>query len=136
MCAIENFDRFLNRGEETEAARHKRYVVVDRFRNAYNRHRMASLPSFLKERIGAALGAVAANREQDVNIAPNEVVYSGCHIDRAARSPEGCSTVLMNLVNKCGRDYRRFRAARGIKTLITAPESQHFDHSIGMMEFK
>ena len=97
---------------------------------------MASLPGLLKEGVAAALGAVAADGEQGMNIAPDEVVYSGCHIDRTARSAEYCSAVLMYLVNKCGRDYHRFRAARGIKTLITAPEPQHLGHSIGMMEFK
>src|SRR4029077_19238605 len=97
---------------------------------------MASLPGLLKERVAAALGAVAADGEQDTNIAPNEVVHRGCHIDRAARGPEYRSAVVMNLVNKCGRDHHRFGAARGVKTLITAPEAQHFRHPIGMMEFQ
>jgi hypothetical protein len=97
---------------------------------------MASLPGLLKQGVAAALGAVAADGEQDMNVAPNEIVHSGCHIDRAARSPEYSSAVVMNLVNKCRRDHRRFRAARGVKTLITASETQYFGHSIGMMEFK
>jgi hypothetical protein len=97
---------------------------------------MTSLPGFLKERVAAALGAVAADGEQDMNIALNEIVHSGRHVYRAAGSPEYRSAVMMNLVNKCGRDYRRFRAARGVKALITASEPQHLGHSIGMMEFK
>src|SRR6516165_8660799 len=97
---------------------------------------MAALPGFLKEIVAAALGAVTADGKQDVNVAPDKVVHGGCRIDRTARSPEYCSAVLMYLVNKCGRDYHRFRAARGIKALITAPESQHLGHSIGMVEFK
>jgi hypothetical protein len=68
------------------------------------------------------LGAVAADGKQDINIAPDKVVHSGRRIDRTARSAEYCSAVLMDLVNKSGRDYHRFPAARGIKTLITAPE--------------
>ena len=97
---------------------------------------MAALPGFLKEIVAAALGAVAADGKQDINVAPDKVVHSGCRIDRTARSPEYCSAVLMYLVNKCGRDYHRLRAACRIKTLITAPEPQHLGHSIGMMEFK
>src|SRR6516165_3452087 len=97
---------------------------------------MAAPLRLLKEIVAAALGAVAADGKQDIDVAPDKVIHSGCHIDRAARSSEYCSTVLMYLVNKCGRDYHRFRAARGIKTLITAPEPQHLGHSIGMMEFK
>ena len=97
---------------------------------------MAALPGFLKEIVAAALGAVAADGKQDINVAPDKMVHSGCRIDRTARSAEYCSAVLMDLVNKCGRDYHRFRAARGIKALITAPESQHLGHSIGMVEFK
>ncbi len=34
--AVENSDRFLNRGEVTESTRHKCYVVVHRFRDTYN----------------------------------------------------------------------------------------------------
>src|SRR5215831_16512765 len=96
---------------------------------------MASLSGQLKERIAAALGAVTADGEQDMDIAPNQVVHSGGHIDGAARSPEYCAAVVMNLVDKCRRDHRRFRTARGVKTLITAPEAEHFGHSISMMEF-
>jgi hypothetical protein len=134
--AVDNLHGFLNRSEVAESARHKRYVVVHRFRDAYDRERMTSLPGFLKERVATALGAVAADGEKDMNITPNKVIHSGCRIDRTARSAEYCSTVLMDLVNKCGCDYYRFRAARGIKTLITAPEPQHLGHSIGMMEFQ
>jgi hypothetical protein len=97
---------------------------------------MASPPGFLKERVSTALGAVAADGKQDVNAVPDEVVDSRCHIDRAARSPEYCSAVLMNLINKCGRNYRRFRTAGWVKTLITAFEPEHLGHSIGMVEFK
>src|SRR6516164_1325815 len=97
---------------------------------------MTSLPGFLKERVAATLGAVAADGEQDMNIAPNKIVHSGCHIDRTARSAEYGSAVVMNLVNKCGRNHRRFGTARGVKTLITASEPQHLGHSISMMEFK
>src|SRR6516164_8251629 len=136
VCAVENLNRFLNRCEVTESARHKRHVVVYRFRDAYYRERMTSLPGFLKERVAAALGAIAADGEQDMNIASNEIVHSGRHIDRAARSPEYRSAVVMNLVNKCGCDHHRFRTARGVKTLITAFEPENLGHSIGMMEFK
>src|SRR6516164_3006945 len=136
VCAVENLNRFLNRCEVTESARHKRHVVVYRFRDAYYRKRMTSLPGFLKERVAAALGAVAADGEQDMNIAPNKIVYSGRHVDRAAGSPEYRSAVMMNPVNKCWRDYLRFRTARRVKTLVTASEAQHLGHSIGMIEFK
>src|SRR4029077_20832565 len=71
-----------------------------------------------------------------MNIAPNEVVHRGCHIDRTARSAEYCSAMLVNVINKCMGNSHRFRPARGIKTLITAPEPQHLGHSVGMMEFK
>ena len=97
---------------------------------------MASLPGLLKEGVAAALGAVAADGEQDMNIAPDEVVYSGYHIDRTARSAEYCSTMLVNVINKRMGDHHRFRTARGIKPLITAAEPQHLGHSIGIMEFK
>jgi hypothetical protein len=96
---------------------------------------MASLPGLLKESVAAALGAVAAHREQDMDIAPDEVIHCRCHIDRAARSSKYGSAVVMNLVNKRRRDHRRFRTARRVKTLITAPEPQHLGHSVGMMEF-
>jgi hypothetical protein len=136
VCAVENFDRFLNRSEVTERARYKRYVVVHRFWDTYHRERVASLPGFSKERVAAALGTVAADSEQDMNITPNKVVHGGRHIDRAAGSPEYCSAVLMNLVHKCGRDHRRFRTAGWVKTLVTASKSHYLGHSIGMVEFK
>src|SRR5271166_2162577 len=97
---------------------------------------MTSPPGFLEERVATALGAVATDGEQDVNVTPNKVIHSGCRIDRATRSPEYRSAVLVNLVDKRGRDHRRFRTAHGVKTLITASESQHLGNSIGMMEFK
>ena len=61
---------------------------------------MTSLPGFLKERVAAALGAVAADGKQDVNVAPDKIVHSGCRIDRTARSAEYCSAVLMYLVKQ------------------------------------
>jgi len=60
----------------------------------------------------------------------------GCRIDWTARSAEYCSAMLVNVINECMGDHRRFQAARGIKTLITAPEPQHLGDSVGMMEFK
>src|SRR5258708_12033695 len=95
---------------------------------------MASLTGWLKERVAGALGAVAAEGEQDTNIAPNEVVHRGCHIDRAPRGPKYCSAMVMNLVNKCGRDHHRFGAPDGVKTLITTPEPRHFQHPVSMMD--
>src|SRR5436305_15093479 len=97
---------------------------------------MAALPGLLKEFVTAALGAVAADGKQDINVAPDEVVHSGCHIDQTARRAEYCSTMLVNVINKCMGDHRRFRTARGIKPLVTAREPQHLGHAIGMMEFK
>src|SRR5271166_731239 len=97
---------------------------------------MAAPLRLLIEFVAATLGAVAANGKQDINVAPNEVVHSCCHIDWTARSAEYCSAMLVNVINKCMGDHRRFQAAPGIKTLITAPEPEHLGDSVGMMEFK
>ena|SRR6516164_2443008 len=96
---------------------------------------MASLPGLLKQGVAAALGAVAADGKEDMNVASDKVVDSGCHIDRASRSSQYCSAVVMYLIYKCGRYHRRFRAARGVKALVTASEPEHLCHSVGMMEF-
>src|SRR5438132_9708571 len=97
---------------------------------------MAAPLRLLKEFVTAALGAVAADGKQNIHVAPDKVVHSGCHIDRTARRAEYCSAMLVNVINKCRGDHHRFRTVRGIKTLITAPKPQHLGHSIGMMEFK
>ena len=90
----------------------------------------------LKELVAATLGAVTANSEQDVHVAPDQIIHGGRHIDRTARGAKDRPAVLVNVINEGRRQHCRFLAARRIKTLITASKPQHFRNSVGMMEFK
>ena len=89
--AIEHARRFLDRGEKAERARDEADVVVDRLRHADDRERVAALARFLVEIVRAALRAVAADGEENVHAARDEIVHRACRYPPArATSRESC----------------------------------------------
>jgi len=89
-----------------------------------------------REEVANSVSSVAADREQDVEVAPNEVIHGGSHIDRTAGGAQDRSAVLVNIVNEGRREHYSFRATRRIETLVTASKTQDLRHSIGVMEFE
>src|SRR5262249_327659 len=63
MRGLENFGRFLNRGEMAETARNKGHVVIDCFRNAYDGKGVTGARGLLKKLLSPTLSAVPPNGE-------------------------------------------------------------------------
>ncbi len=82
--AMQHLGRFLDRRQIAEGARDKGHVIINRLGNADDRQRMAAPLGFLEQGVAAALGAVAAEGEQDVHAAPDQVVHRQADIDRTA----------------------------------------------------
>ena len=82
MRTIKNACRFLNRAEESECARDETDIVVDCLRNSDYGKRMTAATRSLIEIICAALRAVAANGEENVHIARDQIINRAVDIDR------------------------------------------------------
>ena len=127
---------FLDGGEIAEGARHERHVVVDGLRDADHRQRVAALPGFLEQLVAAALRAVAADGEEDVHAAPDQVVHGEADVHRAARGAEHRAALLVDVVHELGRQHDRFRAAGGIQPLVAAAKAEHLLHAVGVVQFE
>ena len=69
VSAVENLRGFLHGGEVAERPRHERDVVVHRLGNAHHGQGVTAFFRFLEQRVPAALRAVTADGEEDVDSA-------------------------------------------------------------------
>ena len=86
-------------------------IVVDRLRHADDRERVAAFARFLIKIVRAALRAVAADGEEDVHAARDEIVHRAADVHRPARRAEDRAAFLMNAIDELRRDLHRLDAA-------------------------
>ena len=136
MGAVQHLGRFLHGREEAEAARHEGDVVVDRLGHADNRERMAAPGGLLEQGIAAALRAVATDREQDVDLPPDQGVDRAADVNGAARGAEECAALLVDAGDDGRRQRDRIRADGRVEPLVAAPEPEHFPDAIAMLQLQ
>ena len=85
MGAVEHALGFFDRAEEAEGARDERDIVVDRLWHSNHGECVATFARFLVKIVRATLRAVAADREENVYPARDEVIDRATNIDRPAR---------------------------------------------------
>ena len=134
--AVEHAARFLDGGEIAEGARDEADVVVDRLGHADDGERVAAAAGFLVEVVRAALRAIAADGEQDVHAAPDEIVHRDADVHRPARRTENRAAFLMNVVDELGGDRDRLHTARRIEPAVTAAETKHLRDAVAVVQFE
>ena len=134
--AIEHARGFLDGAEESERARDEADVVVDGLRHADDGERVAAAARFLVEIVRAALRAVAADGEEDVHAARDEVVHRGADVHRTARGAENRAAFLMNAIDELRRDLHRLHAARGIEPAVAAAKAEHLGDAVAVVQFE
>ena len=78
-------------------------VVVDRLRDADHGDRQLSPRDFLGDRVGAALRAVAADAEQDVDARLRQKIDRVPRVVRAARRAEHRAAVMLDVADDFAR---------------------------------
>ena len=134
--AIEHARRFLDGAEKSERARDEADVVVDRLRHADDRERVAAFARFLEKIVPAALRAIAADGEEDVHAARDEVFHRAPYVHRPARRAENRAALLMNAIDELRRDLHRLDAARRIEPAVTAAKAEHLRDAVAVVQFE
>ena len=97
---------------------------------------MAPLLSFSQDRLSAALRAVTANHEENVDLASYQVVHRDTDVYRSARGIQLGAAFLVNILDELGSKRDRFGAAPRIKPLIATNESEDLAYAITVMKFQ
>ncbi len=134
--AVQDLGRFLDCRQVAEAARDEGHVVINGLGDADHGQGMAAPPGFLEQVVAAALGAVAAEGEQDIHAAPDQVVHGNPDVHRAARGPQHGAAVLMNVVDELRRQHERLLAARRVEALVAVAKTEDFLHAVAVMKFQ
>ena len=134
--AIEHARGFFDGAEESERARDEANVVVDRLRHADDGERVAAPARFLVEIVRAALRAIAADGEEDVYAARDEIIHGPADVHRSARRAEDRAALLMNAIDELRRDLHRFRAARRIESAVAAAKAEHLGDAVAVVQFE
>src|SRR5215467_1860899 len=86
MRALKDLRGLLNRRQEAEGMRDKWDIAVDGFWDSHHRERVTSPLGLFKQCFGAALRAIAADGEENIDAATNEIVHSTGHVHRTTGS--------------------------------------------------
>ena len=114
----------------------KAHIVVDRLRHADDGERVAAVARFLVEIVRAALRAVAADGEEDVHAARDEILHRRADVHRAARGAENRAALLMNAIDELRRDLNRLHSACRIEPAVAAAKAEHLRDAIAVVQFE
>ncbi len=105
---IDHLFRLLDGGEVAEGAVDVLHIVVDGLGDADDRDLEFAALNFLDYAMRPALGAVAADGEQDVDAALLQEIDDDVGADRAARGAQQRAAELMNAVDDLGVQPQRW----------------------------
>src|ERR1041385_9169262 len=91
---------------------------------------------FEKQFASAALRAIAADREQHIDPAPNQVVHRHYRVHRTARSIQHGAAGLVNVFHDLSGQFDRLLSSRRIQSTIAVAKTEDFLHAIAMMQLQ
>src|SRR6516165_2406736 len=97
---------------------------------------MTSPLRLLKQGFGPALRAIAANREEDIDAAADQIVHRTGRVYRTTRSAQNGAGLQVNPIHYFVCEDERFGAVFRIQPLISPPEAEHLFYAIGVMHFE
>src|SRR5262249_35903022 len=136
MRSLQHLDGLLNGREETKRMRDKWNIAVDGFGDSHHAKLVTSLLGLLKQYFGAALRAIAANREEDIDAPAHQVVHRTRRVYRATRGAQNGAGLQVNPIYYFRCEDERFVAVFRIQPLISPPKPEHLFYAVGVMHLE
>ena len=123
---VDDISGHVDGGQVTESPVAIVDIVVDGFRDADHGDGPLPAANLLANRIGAAMGAIAADAKKHINLLLFEKINHHAHVLRPARRAEHRATFLVNLADERAGQNEGWQSSFRVQPAKAVAEPEHF----------